>query len=129
MSRVVVDESACVFSFFSSLLSFVLHLLLSFPSLKAPISSLSPRGVLTLRNKMRSAIALGRVAAMPSCSRRAASSAPAPARRVAVKVKIEQLFSLSFSSLPLDLEKRERETERRMPFPALLLSPRQFSAI
>ena len=84
------------FFFFFSTLSALSGSLLSFTlcslplSFKAPISPPPPRGALTLRNKMRSAIALGRVAAMPSCSRRATSSAPAPARRVvAVKVKIE----------------------------------------
>ena len=47
-----------------------------------------PTPAAPLLTNMRSAIALGRAAsAMPSCSRRAASS-PAPRRVVAVKVKI-----------------------------------------
>ena len=75
--------------------------------LRSPISS-SPRGALLPRNRMRSAVALGRAAvAMPSCSRRA-SSAPAPARRV-VAVKVN--FELELLSRPLFRdagEKRQR---------------------
>ena len=79
----------------------------SAPPLRSPISS-SPRGALLPRNRMRSAVALGRAAvAMPSCSRRA-SSAPAPARRV-VAVKVN--FGLELLSRPLFRdagEKRQR---------------------
>ena len=63
-------------------------------------SILPPRGALSPRINMRSAVSIGRAAAMPSCSRRVASSAPSAARRVAVKVNFESkvvVVSLSLS--------------------------------